>query len=244
VLGVRTGYDPDEVDALIRRIEGTLGRGRLDGPPITADEIRRARFRTRLGGYHEIAVDFALEAFIVAVETRQKSRTPAPSTVSPVPSGDGRSREKPGEEPGEKQRGKPGASPGEKPGASPGEQPRRKPGASPGEKPGRSEADPVGDPHPTGEMLAEAWFESQAERVERVVFRQGRLGMGYSEDEVDAFLDRIVATLRGTTDEPISAEEVRSAAFATVLLKPGYATAEVDAFLSEIADVLEHRIDK
>jgi DivIVA domain-containing protein len=93
-------------------------------------------------------------------------------------------------------------------------------------------------------MLAEAWFESQAERVERVVFRQGRLGMGYSEDEVDAFLDRIVATLRGTTDEPISAEEVRSAAFATVLLKPGYATAEVDAFLSEIADVLEHRIDK
>ncbi|HEY9522018.1 MAG TPA: DivIVA domain-containing protein, partial [Thermopolyspora sp.] len=70
VLVVRQGYDPEQVDALIRRIEGTLGRGALDGDPVTADEIRDARFRVKRGGYHEMAVDFALEAFIVAVETR------------------------------------------------------------------------------------------------------------------------------------------------------------------------------
>jgi len=64
------GYDPDEVDALIKRIEATLGKGVLEGEPVTADELRAARFRVRLGGYNEIAVDYALEAFIIAVENK------------------------------------------------------------------------------------------------------------------------------------------------------------------------------
>jgi DivIVA domain len=77
--------------------------------------------------------------------------------------------------------------------------------------------------------------------VERVSFRSGRLGMGYSEEEVDAFLDRIAATLRGTADRPLTAADVREARFSTVLFRPGYAIGEVDEFLADIAEVLERR---
>nr|BFE87407.1 hypothetical protein GCM10020093_100080 [Planobispora longispora] len=92
-------------------------------------------------------------------------------------------------------------------------------------------------PEPDGVTLAER--EEQAIRVERVAFRAGRLGMGYDEGEVDEFLDRIVATLRGTTDQPVTAAEVRAARFGTVMFKPGYAVSQVDGFLAEMADVLE-----
>jgi DivIVA domain-containing protein len=67
------------------------------------------------------------------------------------------------------------------------------------------------------------------------------MGTGYGEDEIDAFLDRVVATLRGTTDYPVTAQEVRDAKFSTVLLRPGYLIADVDSFLAGIADVLDQR---
>ncbi|GAA5062942.1 DivIVA domain-containing protein [Thermocatellispora tengchongensis] len=212
VLGM--GYDQEQVDALVRRIEATLGRGTLEGPPVTADEIRAAKFRGRLGGYNETAVDYALDAFIVAIETRGRETTPpAPSAVST-------------------------ASPG-----VPGVRARRAVIAPIDVPAGRF--DPAvleAGPEPDGgEPLAEAWFETQAARVERAAFRAGRLGMGYDEDEVDAFLDRIVATLRGTTEHPVTAEEVRTARFPTVLFRPGYLISEVDGFLADIAGVLEHR---
>ncbi|MGI5269744.1 DivIVA domain-containing protein [Nonomuraea sp. CA-218870] len=180
VMGMRSGYDPAEVDALIERIEATLGRGALDLEPVTADEVRSATFTSRRRGYQETAVDFALEAFVVALETMAKR----PVAKRPV-------------------------------------------------RPALAE--------PTGELLREEWFESQAARVEKVVFRPGRLGTGYHEDEVDAFLDRIVATLRDTTGHPVTAEEVREVKFATVVFRPGYLIADVDAFLAGIADVLEQR---
>ncbi len=175
VMGMRSGYDPVEVDALIGRIEATLGRGPRDVERVTADEVRTATFRARRGGYQETAVDFALEAFVVALETMVK----APVRLAMA--------------------------------------------------------------EPTGEMLREEWFEGQAARVERVAFRPGRMGTGYNEDEVDAFLDRIVATLRGTTDYPVTAAEVREAKFATVMFRAGYLIADVDEFLAGIADVLEQR---
>ncbi|MER5650373.1 DivIVA domain-containing protein [Streptosporangium sp. NPDC002524] len=187
VLGIRLGYDTDQVDLLVRRIEGTLGRGAPEGEPVTADEIRDARFRVRLGGYNEVAVDFALEAFIVAIETRPTGTDGRPA----VPA-----RRTAPERPGES--GESG--------------------------PGEREED-----------------EERAARVERVAFRPGRLGMGYDEDEVDAFLDRIVATLRGTTDSPLTPGDVRGARFATVMLRPGYAIGEVDEFLDEVAGALEPR---
>ncbi|SPL97521.1 unnamed protein product [[Actinomadura] parvosata subsp. kistnae] len=175
VMGMRSGYDPVEVDALIGRIESTLGRGPHLLEPVTADEVRTATFRAKRGGYQETAVDFALEAFVVALEAQAKR----PIRLAMA--------------------------------------------------------------EPTGEMLREQWFEQQAARVERVAFRPGRMGTGYNEDEIDAFLDRIVATLRGTTDYPVTAKEVREAKFSTVMFKAGYLIADVDSFLAGIADVLEQR---
>ncbi|WP_218129233.1 DivIVA domain-containing protein [Nonomuraea maritima] len=172
---MRSGYDPVEVDALVGRIESTLGRGPHVLEPVTADEVRRATFRAKRGGYQEIAVDFALEAFVVALETQ--ARRPVRLAMA----------------------------------------------------------------EPTGDMIREEWFETQAARVERVAFRAGRWGAGYNEDEVDAFLDRIVATLRGTTEYPVTALEVREAKFSTVVVRSGYLVVDVDAFLSDIADVLEQR---
>lgn len=175
VMGMRSGYDPAEVDALIERIEATLGRGSPEVERVTADEVRAVTFRPRRGGYQETAVDFALAAFVVALEAMA----------------------------------------------------------------GRPARRPQGEA--SGETLREEWFESQAARVEKVAFRPGRMGTGYDEDEVDAFLDRIVATLRGTTESPVTAREVREVKFSTVLLRSGYLITDVDAFLAGIADVLEQR---
>ncbi|WP_424529719.1 DivIVA domain-containing protein [Sphaerisporangium viridialbum] len=264
VLGVRTGYDPDQVDALIVRIEATLGRGLLEGAPVTADEIRMARFDTKLGGYNELAVDYALDAFVVAVETRG---TPSPEFPQAAPV-----MERSGDAPGiSAERFSVAAGHSAEPVDAPGEwvagrrrdawsepardgfhQAHQDSAAEPveeddeaptlpglGETPKSPEA-PNGQ-QPVAEALMAAWLETQAVRVERVLFRPGRLGAGYNEDEVDVFLDRIVATLRGTTDHPLTAEQVRKATFSTVVFKTGYAVAQVDAFLAEIADVLDRR---
>ncbi|MFC4535902.1 DivIVA domain-containing protein [Sphaerisporangium dianthi] len=389
VLGVRTGYDPDQVDALIQRIEATLGRGVLDGPPITADEIRNARFRTKLGGYHELAVDYALDAFVIAVEIHGQSPVapgvvepgpvPSPassaapsasSTVSPVSSGapsvprprvvahpvvepsreksafepfrPARARETPAREtpragslfepatpmsafsapqaapvpertraapapaapdddeddaptlPGMPKVTAQGPIPGEA--GSPSAPGRGGPGESasgqggPGQSvpgqgapgqggpgqgvsgqggPGRSvpgqgglsaggpgvlgaagtpPPPPMAGPpgtristQPGTGSLAAAWLEEQATRVERVLFRPARLGAGYNEDEVDVFLDHVVATLRGTSEHALTAEQVRKATFSTVVFKTGYAVTQVDAFLAEVAGVLDRR---
>ncbi|MEU7890412.1 DivIVA domain-containing protein [Microbispora bryophytorum] len=188
VMAVRLGYDPGQVDDFVRRIERTLGLGPLDGPPVTGDEIRNAKFAVKLGGYNETAVDFALDAFIVAVEAPAARTAAAPSLRT------------------------------------------------------RAEERTRQDPAPAKAAgAAEPWLETQAARVERVAFRPGRLGMGYREEEVDAFLDRVVATLRGTAAEPLTAEQVRRATFATVVFRPGYAIQEVDGFLAEMANVLERR---
>ena len=68
--------------------------------------------------------------------------------------------------------------------------------------------------------------------------------MGYDEDEVDAFLDRAVATLRGTADTTLTSDGVREARFTTVMLRPGYAIGEVDEFLADLAEVLESRVGR
>ncbi|MEU8266191.1 DivIVA domain-containing protein [Sphaerisporangium sp. NPDC049002] len=270
VLGVRTGYDPDQVDALIVRIEATLGRGLLEGAPVTADDIRMARFDTKLGGYNEVAVDYALDAFVVAVETRGAPAPESPQAApvmersgeilgSPVAGGFGDLpvRPAPGDLPGEWVAGRrPDAwtervevgrhqVPGGRHDST--EDPVEEDDEAPtlpglGETPGgpKSPEAPNGQ-RPVAEALMEAWLETQAVRVERVLFRPGRLGAGYNEDEVDVFLDRIVATLRGTTDHPLTAEQVRVATFSTVMFKTGYAVAQVDAFLAEIADVLDRK---
>jgi DivIVA domain-containing protein len=62
------GYDRAEVDALIARIEGTLGRRTLFAPPVTADEVSAARFRRTLFGYRMRPVDDALDGGIRELE--------------------------------------------------------------------------------------------------------------------------------------------------------------------------------
>ncbi|MCC5574983.1 DivIVA domain-containing protein [Microtetraspora sp. AC03309] len=254
VRGVRLGYDPAQVDDLVHRIEGTLGRTELDGPPITADEIRSAAFRVRRGGYNETAVDFALDAFVVAVEALA-SRTPAPpgpvvsdpvvsepvlpdpvvsEPVLPVVSD---SMSSPGS-----------VTPGSVVEAAPPvvvETAESAAHEASHDQEIRTVDPALPDSRTAGRDGEVGWgdggFEAQAERIERVAFRPGRLGMGYDEDEVDAFLDRVVATLRGTAHRPVTSDQVRKATFATVVFKTGYAIADVDAFLAEIADDLERR---
>ena len=62
----------------------------------------------------------------------------------------------------------------------------------------------------------------------------------YDEAEVDAFLDRIEATLRG--EDTLTAADVRSVAFThTGLGRRGYTKEEVDEFLDQVAKTLESR---
>jgi DivIVA domain-containing protein len=59
---VLRGYDPRQVDELFERIDGTLGRGRATARPVTADEVRAARFTAVMRGYDPLEVDEAMRA--------------------------------------------------------------------------------------------------------------------------------------------------------------------------------------
>jgi DivIVA domain-containing protein len=64
------GYSPAQVDALIGRIEGTLGLSPLYAPPVTADEVNAVKFRRAVRGYRMKAVDEALEKYIRELEDK------------------------------------------------------------------------------------------------------------------------------------------------------------------------------
>ncbi|GLY72604.1 DivIVA domain-containing protein [Actinoallomurus iriomotensis] len=64
------GYSPAQVDALIGRIEGTLGRRPLYAPPVTADEVNAAKFGRAVRGYRMKTVDEALEEYIRTLEDK------------------------------------------------------------------------------------------------------------------------------------------------------------------------------
>jgi DivIVA domain-containing protein len=48
---VLRGYDRRQVDAFIDRVEGTLGRGPLNGSPVSIEEAGDVRFDVVLRGY-------------------------------------------------------------------------------------------------------------------------------------------------------------------------------------------------
>ncbi len=79
-----------------------------------------------------------------------------------------------------------------------------------------------------------------AAQVHDVAFSKPPIGKrGYNEDEVDAFLDRIEATLRGSAMPPLTADDVRTVAFSKPPIgKRGYNEDEVDAFLDVVATQL------
>ena len=72
------------------------------------------------------------------------------------------------------------------------------------------------------------------ERIKNAQFRTTRLSPGYDEEEVDHFLDRLVAILR-QSDLP-DPDEVRNVQFATRRLRPSYVMEDVNGFLREIAE--------
>ena len=69
---LRPGYDPADVDPLIKRIKATLAGTAAADQEVTADEVRRVQFSTiRLGhGYDEESVDLALDDYIEQLTKR------------------------------------------------------------------------------------------------------------------------------------------------------------------------------
>lgn len=82
----------------------------------------------------------------------------------------------------------------------------------------------------------EARYLDLIERIQSAKFRTTRFSPGYNDEEVDNFLDRLVATLRGSGLPDYS--EVRNIEFTTTRLRPGYAMKDVDRFLREIAEAI------
>jgi DivIVA domain-containing protein len=70
-------------------------------------------------------------------------------------------------------------------------------------------------------------------------FGISRVRPGYAERDVDAFLDRVVAGLRGEAP-PVTARDARESVFRSIRIGPGYNETEVDAFLDQLAAALEH----
>lgn len=70
-------------------------------------------------------------------------------------------------------------------------------------------------------------------RIKTATFGTTRLSTGYDEEEVDNFLDQLVAVLSEAGLPGQS--ELRNARFATTWLRPGYVRQDVDRLLQEIA---------
>lgn len=65
-------------------------------------------------------------------------------------------------------------------------------------------------------------------------FSVRRLGDRYDRGEVDALVDRIIATAEHRSVGPdVTVDDLRNAAFRTPLLGPGYPAEEVDNFLAD-----------
>lgn len=62
------GYDRREVDELLARVEGTLGRAPEAAVPVTAADVRAARFTKKMRGYAPLQVDEALRGAAAELE--------------------------------------------------------------------------------------------------------------------------------------------------------------------------------
>lgn len=222
---LRPGYNEEDVDALLDRIEATLVAlegGPRKGPLITAEEIRNSRFRTtRMSpGYREDEVDDFLDTVIADLAGRGLGQ-PAPPPLPPHPNQDDPRRS------AAPAPGRPGASvPG---GGGPGAGDPRA-GGRPAPRP------PAGRPVPSGPRMTPDDIRNQR-------FATTRLTTGYNEQEVDEFLDRAEYTLgvllQGRQDRAtLTSGEVERAQFATTRARPGYDPAQVDRFLDVLADEL------
>jgi DivIVA domain-containing protein len=86
-------------------------------------------------------------------------------------------------------------------------------------------------PGPT--IVPDARTSGLIERIEKARFSTTRLSGGYDEEEVDTFLDKVIAAL--SKDGQADQAELRSVRFTMTRLRPGYVIQDVDSFLDEIA---------
>ena len=84
----------------------------------------------------------------------------------------------------------------------------------------------------TSAITLDAGTAGLIERIKNVRFSTTRLAPGYDEEEVDTFLDKLVAALSG--DGQLDRSELRTVRFSTTRLRPGYAMPDVDTFLGEV----------
>ena len=74
-------------------------------------------------------------------------------------------------------------------------------------------------------------------------FLATRYREGYAQDEVDGFLDLVVATLRAreggpAPSRPLTAQDVAGQRFKTTKYREGYDQAQVDALLDRVVEAL------
>jgi DivIVA domain-containing protein len=77
--------------------------------------------------------------------------------------------------------------------------------------------------------------------VLRPEFAVKRFGQRYDRVEVDALVERILATANRTTPPSVTVPELRGAALRTPLLGQGYAADEVDDFLADAEEWMPDR---
>jgi DivIVA domain-containing protein len=162
------GYQRRDVDAFIARLDGTLGRGPLTGPPATSSEVRSVRFPIVFRGYREQPVDDALTAYEAELGVRE------------------------------------------------------------GIMPAAANAGLRGRPR-------HAEIDKITAFIATSTFKTVRVGVGYVEREVDAFLDQVISSLRDRDTDPIGAGDVQAVRFATTRWHTGYRETDVDRFLDRLA---------
>ncbi len=76
--------------------------------------------------------------------------------------------------------------------------------------------------------------------VRNVAFRRsGLVRRGYDRRQVDAFLDRIESTLRGTVIKPVTSRDLVTVTFRRVPAgRTGYDCRQVDDFLQDVAPAI------
>lgn len=186
------GYRCEEVDALMARVDGTLGRAPLMDLPVTPGELAATSFTVTLRGYDRAAVDRAVSGALAALGGTAPPgyvRAEPPSAAPPpVPPGYGPAQ--------------PGAAPpGRGAPASDGERERmvarlRDP------RLGTTTLGPGYDQGEVDRFLQDAsarlsggtaWLT--ADEVRSVAFTTTRFRGGYDEQAVDALLDELIAYL-------------------------------------------------
>jgi DivIVA domain-containing protein len=90
----------------------------------------------------------------------------------------------------------------------------------------------LGSPEDSPETVAVPDAETLIHRISNAQFSTTRLRPGYDEEEVDKFLDKLIADLSdcGRLDPA----RVRDVKFTQTRLRPGYTEEDVDAFLDEV----------